>query len=460
MNIIELAKFKKMFGGSGGGGSAEPEETVELYLNIGTSGCLTLAESCAMVTGVEFGKRITPTITYEIVDEVPKYEDTAEEDKFAIPTADTTEWKFKCFILRSNGEPYVVTTGAFVTTVSIVFATLNVAIPYMGFINSPEEATEVGIYTLLQGGDVSQEKTVEITENGTTEVLPDEGRVLSKVTINTNVGGGEWIDDGKTHLFINIPTNEGTDILLYFYQSVENGVTIDWGDGSALETFGDSKNANVTHTYKESGEYIITFDVEEGVSFYLRNSGSGSEDSAMGTQQWHKARLKKVEINGNTPSQRGFQKCYSLTRVKIQSDKSAYIQSKTCSYCQALESVELPDGITSIGDYSFEFCYALANINIPNDVTSIGNSAFYWCVSLRSIAFPSKVKTIKSRAFFCCSGVKVYDFTRHVSVPTLSDSEVFLDIAADCEIRVPAALYEEWIAATNWSTYVDNIVAV
>ena len=45
----------------------------------------------------------------------------------------------------------------------------------------------------------SQEKTVEITENGTTEVVPDAGYALSKVTVNTNVessGGSamEYID--------------------------------------------------------------------------------------------------------------------------------------------------------------------------------------------------------------------------------------------------------------------------
>jgi hypothetical protein len=38
-----------------------------------------------------------------------------------------------------------------------------------------------------------QEKTVDITENGTTEVLPDENKVLGKVTVNVDVpssGGG------------------------------------------------------------------------------------------------------------------------------------------------------------------------------------------------------------------------------------------------------------------------------
>ena len=40
------------------------------------------------------------------------------------------------------------------------------------------------------GGLPTQEKTVKITENGTVEVLPDEGYVLSKLTANVNVSAG------------------------------------------------------------------------------------------------------------------------------------------------------------------------------------------------------------------------------------------------------------------------------
>lgn len=35
----------------------------------------------------------------------------------------------------------------------------------------------------------TQEKAVTITENGTTEVLPDDGKALSKVTVTVNVAG-------------------------------------------------------------------------------------------------------------------------------------------------------------------------------------------------------------------------------------------------------------------------------
>jgi hypothetical protein len=56
--------------------------------------------------------------------------------------------------------------------------------------------------------------------------------------------------------------------------------------------------------------------------------------------------------------------------------------------------------------------------------------------------------------------MKFYDFTSHTVVPTLASTGAFQNIPSDCEIRVPAALYDEWIAATNWSTYASKIVAV
>ena len=42
----------------------------------------------------------------------------------------------------------------------------------------------------LSSGKEEQEKSIEITENGTTEILPDDGKTLSKVSITTNIEGG------------------------------------------------------------------------------------------------------------------------------------------------------------------------------------------------------------------------------------------------------------------------------
>jgi hypothetical protein len=108
----------------------------------------------------------------------------------------------------------------------------------------------------------NQDKNVDITENGTIEVMADSGYTgLGKVTINTEVSGGGGsssdipvIGDGKTYLYIKIAAPGRTTVPLHFYQSVANGVTIDWGDGSATQTLSGTGNINTTHTYADVGD--------------------------------------------------------------------------------------------------------------------------------------------------------------------------------------------------------------
>ena len=57
------------------------------------------------------------------------------------------------------------------------------------------------------------------------------------------------------------------------------------------------------------------------------------------------------------------------------------------SGCDALESVSIPDGVPSLGDYAFENCSSLAELTVPDSVTSIGEGTFSCCVSLESVAY-------------------------------------------------------------------------
>jgi len=50
-----------------------------------------------------------------------------------------------------------------------------------------------------------------------------------------------------------------------------------------------------------------------------------------------------------------------------------------------LVSVNVPDGVTSIGDNAFYSCRALTNVTIPSSVTSIGVNAFNNCTALETI---------------------------------------------------------------------------
>lgn len=64
-----------------------------------------------------------------------------------------------------------------------------------------------------------------------------------------------------------------------------------------------------------------------------------------------------------------------------------------------MTSINIHDGVTSIGDYAFFNCTTLTSINIPDNVTSIGSSAFSYCSELTSITIGEGITEIPS--FLC-----------------------------------------------------------
>ena len=70
-----------------------------------------------------------------------------------------------------------------------------------------------------------------------------------------------------------------------------------------------------------------------------------------------------------------------------------------------LTSVIIPTGVTSIGDYAFTGCSGLTGVAIPDGVTSIGGSAFFGCSGLTSVNIPAGVTSIEAYTFSGCSGL-------------------------------------------------------
>lgn len=298
-----------------------------------------------------------------------------------------------------------------------------------------------------------------------------------------NVGATYITDDGKTRLYIRIATEGRMTVPLCLSQSKSNGVVIDWGDGSTTETaFG--KKAKISHTYANIGNYIITLNVISGT---LTLGDFATTYCVMGdtsTEAVYCNMLQKVEIGNNTNiGSYAFGSCRSLTSITIPNTIINYINQFAFEFCSSLTSITIPNNVinlrygifsgcsslasitvpnsvTSIDAYAFADCFLLASITIPNSITSISLYTFYSCYSLASFIIPNSVTSIDGNAFNDCRGIAFYDFTSHTSIPTLADTNAFTSIPSDCVIKVPAALYDEWIAATNWSTYADHIVAV
>ena len=143
--------------------------------------------------------------------------------------------------------------------------------------------------------------------------------------------------------------------------------------------------------------------------------------------------LKTVVITGGKSiGERAFYECSSIESITIPNSvtsigkfafylcshlKSITIPDSVMSigeyafyYCGSLTSITIPDGITSIGKYTFAHCGSLASIIIPNSVTSIDAEAFDSCYSLTNITIPSSVNYISSGVFSGCSRLRSITF--------------------------------------------------
>lgn len=71
-------------------------------------------------------------------------------------------------------------------------------------------------------------------------------------------------------------------------------------------------------------------------------------------------------------------------------------------YADRAAGVEVGEGITVIGAWSFGMFPLLEEVRLPSTLRKIGLSAFYECVSLQVIEIPQSVNTIGETAFYGC----------------------------------------------------------
>lgn len=81
-----------------------------------------------------------------------------------------------------------------------------------------------------------------------------------------------------------------------------------------------------------------------------------------------------------------------------------------------IRSVDIPQGVTSIGNHAFEECFALEEVTIPQSVTSIGLIAFGGCCKLTTLSLGENVETIGGGAFFRCSSLSNITIPKKVKV--------------------------------------------
>lgn len=110
-----------------------------------------------------------------------------------------------------------------------------------------------------------------------------------------------------------------------------------------------------------------------------------------------------ADNNGLTVGVRAFYGCDALTGAYVGYGTTS-LEDSAFAYCEAMNWVTLPEGLTNIGASCFSDT-ALREINLPSTVTTIGESAFYDCDQLTGVTIPAGVSIIESRTFSYCSSL-------------------------------------------------------
>ena len=259
---------------------------------------------------------------------------------------------------------------------------------------------------------------------------------------------------------VNIP-NSVTYIGSYAFSECSglNSVTIP----SSITSIGDNAFTGCSSLKK-----VVVSDIAAwcGISF-------GSYEANPLSKSHHLFSSESTEVidlvipNGVTSISRcAFRECGSLASVAIPESVTS-IGEEAFADCNNLEKVIVPDiaawcGI-SFGDYyANPLCYAhhlynnktteIIDLVIPNGVTSIGDYSFYNCSTLNSVSIPNEVTSIGDYTFANCNELaEVYCYAE--KVPNTRANSFNNSLIEYATLHVPFKSAEQYKTQAPWSAF-------
>lgn len=231
------------------------------------------------------------------------------------------------------------------------------------------------------------------------------------------IGQNYITDDGKTRLYVKIKQTVQLPVTLMFNQSIENGVTVDWGDG-ASEVAETAGNVTVTHTYAEKGNYIITLEAAEGCAIRLgQATGTGATQVATGantsrfftqglrataTSSGREA-LVALEIGAgvNDIGSGALFMCTALETITVPNTVE-FVRNLSMHGCINLKGFVVPSGVTQLLDYVFGYCYGIKAMCLPPTLTTLGIHTFHGCTDVARFTLPEGVTNLPNYVFEAC----------------------------------------------------------
>jgi len=240
------------------------------------------------------------------------------------------------------------------------------------------------------------------------------------------------------------------------------GITLTIGDGDTVDVtegavVGESQFTHAVYTAygaaDENGNLTINFNVLDGNNISWLSFKNLKYSKACSFADGHLTVWKDFDYSSS--SEYPWHSLRSeITSVEVM-DGVTSIGDLAFSGCGSLTSITIPESVTSIGEWAFSGCGSLTAINIPDGVTSIGDGAFSVCGSLTAITLPEGVTSIGHSAFVGCLSLK--DVTSLAATAPVLGDKAFAGIAYGAEMHYPAGSnYYSWLPYFS-TCYLKNV---
>ena len=152
--------------------------------------------------------------------------------------------------------------------------------------------------------------------------------------------------------------------------------------------------------------------------------------------------------------------CYSMKQLDTVALPQGLktIGNYAFAYCSTLKGVEIPVSVTLVAKNSFSYCTALKNFAFPKGITTVATEVLYGCTALEEVVIPASVTTINQDAFYNCSklmAIRNYAYTPQ----TITERAVYNVNKHTCILYVPMDYIDLYRAKAVWCDF-DNIIGV
>lgn len=122
--------------------------------------------------------------------------------------------------------------------------------------------------------------------------------------------------------------------------------------------------------------------------------------------------------------------------------------------CTSLQSVDLANGINTIGNGAFEQCLNMTSFNIPraSNLMALGKDAFSGCRKLKSIVIPTNVRAIGDHCFQDCVALETIEMGGDGTEVALNviGWEAFKNCSSLSSITFPGTFTQTYPTTTGW----------